>query len=51
MNLAYSELMGDANLINLEIKKYASVTTEGIQTVAREVFRKNNCSTLYYYAK
>jgi predicted Zn-dependent peptidase len=51
MNLAYSELMGDANLINLEIKKYATVSTEGIQNVAREVFRKENCSTLYYYAK
>jgi len=51
MNLAYSELMGNANLINLEIEKYAKVTTESIQSVAREVFRKENCSTLYYYAK
>ncbi len=25
MNLAYSELLGDANLINLEIEKYSKV--------------------------
>lgn len=51
MNLAYSELLGDANLINLEIEKYSKVSQEDIQSVAKEIFRKENCSTLYYYAK
>ncbi len=51
MNLAYSELLGDANLINLEIENYSKVSQKGIQSVAKEIFRKENCSTLYYYAK
>lgn len=51
MNLAYSELLGDANLINLEIEKYNEVSQQAIQSVAKEIFNKNNCSTLYYYAQ
>jgi predicted Zn-dependent peptidase len=50
MNLAYSELLGDANHINEEIKKYHAVTGEDILKVAGEVFRTDNCSTLFYYA-
>lgn len=51
MNLAFSELLGDANNINLEAKKYNAVTSEGIMKVAQETFRKENCSTLYYLTK
>lgn len=47
-NLAISELLGDANLINLETAKYQSVSREDIKRVANEVLRKENCSTLYY---
>ncbi len=50
MNLSYSELLGDAGFINAEKKKYAAVTREGILAVASEVFRPENCSTLYYLA-
>jgi zinc protease len=50
MNLAYSELLGDANHINEEINKYQAVTGEDILRSAQEVFRTDNCSTLYYYA-
>ena len=50
MNLSYSELLGDAALINSEKQRYADVTKEKIQTVAAEVFRPENCSTLYYFA-
>jgi len=50
MNLAYSELLGDADLINQEIGLYNKVTKEDIQKVAFKIFNNNNCSTLYYYA-
>jgi len=50
MNLAYNELLGDADLINQEIAKYNSVTKNDIQRVARKIFTKNNGSTLYYNA-
>ncbi len=47
-NLAISELLGDANLINKEIENYAKVTTNNLKTHANLIFNKNNCSTLYY---
>lgn len=50
-NLAISELLGSADLINKEIDKYNKVTAQDIQRVAKEVLRKENCSTLYYLAK
>ena len=51
MNLATSELMGDANLVNKQIALYEAVTKDEIQTIAQGVFRKENSNTLYYYAK
>lgn len=51
MNLAFSELMGDAGLINSEIDRYRAVTTDQIIQQAKTIFRRSNCSTLYYYAK
>lgn len=51
MNLAFFELLGDANRINDEGARYQAVTAEGIQAQAREVFRKTNCSALYYRAR
>jgi predicted Zn-dependent peptidase len=50
-NLAISELLGDANMVNEEVEKYQSVTVEQIRSQARELFRPENCSTLYYKAK
>lgn len=50
MNLAYNELLGNADLINQEIGFYNKVTKKDIQRVARKVFSSNNCSTLYYNA-
>jgi predicted Zn-dependent peptidase len=50
-NLAISELLGDADLINREIEKYAAVTKEQIMEQANIVLDENNCSTLYYMAK
>lgn len=48
MNLAYAELMGDAELINEEGAKYHAVTVDEITNEAKKIFREENCSTLYY---
>jgi predicted Zn-dependent peptidase len=51
MNLAYFELLGDAQDLNLEVDKYLAVTAEEIRQVARKIFCPENSSTLYYKAK
>lgn len=48
MDLAYQELLGDANRINHEVENYRKATSEDIIRVSSEIFRKDNCSTLYY---
>ena len=50
MNLAFFELLGDANLINTEIEKYLRVSPEDVKQEAQRIFRKENSSTLYYLA-
>ncbi len=49
--LAYFELLGNIDHINNEIDKYRHVTSKMIQQVAKQVFRKENCSSLHYVAK
>ena len=49
-NLAISELLGDADLINREIERYAAVTREGLMQQAQLMLNESNCSTLYYLA-
>ena len=51
MNLAYYELLGDAETLNTEIDKYLSVTPQRILNVAKETFQKQKSSTLYYLTK
>lgn len=48
MNLAYFELLGNADAINQEVSKYRSVTSAQIQRVAAEVLQQSNCSSLHY---
>lgn len=48
INLAYFELLGDPELINLEAELYRQVTREAIQRIAREILTPENCSELYY---
>jgi zinc protease len=50
MNLAYYELLGDAQLLNIEIDKYLVITAEQIQEAAKTTFKKEKSSTLYYLA-
>jgi zinc protease len=48
MNLAYFELLGDASMLNKETDNYLKVTAEGIQNWAKDIFRGENASILYY---
>jgi zinc protease len=50
LNLSYSELLGDADLINKEKLQYLEVTRDEIRQRAQEIFKPENCSTLYYFA-
>ena len=50
-NLAFFELLGNAEDINNEVEKYRSVDADHIQMVAKKTFTPNNCSTLYYKEK
>ncbi len=47
-NLAYFELLGDANDFNREVEKYRAVTPERLMEVARRAFVPENCSVLHY---
>jgi hypothetical protein len=51
MNIAFFELLGDANRINTEEQEYLKVAPSDIQRVSQQVLDRKNCSTLYYYAK
>ncbi|HQI88752.1 MAG TPA: insulinase family protein, partial [Tenuifilum sp.] len=51
MNLAYYEMLGDANLLNNELQRYSSVTSEDIRRVAANTLDVKNSSTLYYKSK
>lgn len=48
MNLAYYELLGNAEDLNTEIDKYLSVTPQRILQAAKTTFVEEQCSTLYY---
>lgn len=48
MNLAYYELLGDADLLNKEAEEFLKVTGEDIRRISNETFKKNASSTLYY---
>ena len=50
MNLAYFELLGNADLLNSETEKYLNVGSKEIREQAQHIFRKENSSTLYYLA-
>ena len=50
-SLAFYELLGDAKLMNTELERYKSVTVDEIHSYSNEIFRAENCSTLYYFSK
>ena len=51
INLAFFELLGDAELINSEAVAYQNVTSADNHRVANEILIKENCSELFYLAK
>jgi predicted Zn-dependent peptidase len=51
MNLAFFELMGDADRVNSEVDRYQAVTAPAIKELASQVFCKENCSVLHYLSK
>jgi predicted Zn-dependent peptidase len=51
MNLSYYELLGDADMLNHETQRFLAVTAAEIQQQARQLFRKDNSSTLIYLAE
>ena len=50
-NLAFFELIGQAEDINHEVAKYRAVTAQRIKEVAQRTFVRENCSVLYYKTK
>ena len=48
MNLAYFELLGSAEMVNLEVSKYRNVRKADVQQESRKLFRETNCSVMYY---
>ncbi|MFC3197532.1 M16 family metallopeptidase [Parapedobacter deserti] len=50
MNLAYFELLGDAETFNHEVDRYLRISASDIQCQAQQLFRKENSSTLIYLA-
>jgi len=48
MNLAYYELLGDADLLNQETEEFLKVTAEDIKRISNETFGREQSSTLYY---
>ena len=50
-NLAFYELLGDANLFNNDRDKYFAVTSDDILNYSRKIFNENNSSTLCYYSE
>jgi len=48
MNLAYYELLGNADLINRQIENFRKVNHEMVTDTARKIFIPSNCTTLYY---
>ena len=51
MNLAFYELLEDAELINKEASFYQKISREDINRVANELLTEENCSELLYKAK
>ena len=49
--MAQMELIGQDRELSEELARYCSVTAEDIQRTAKRIFKKKNCSVLYYKAK
>jgi len=50
-SLAYYELLGNAELMNEEMDKYAGITADEVLQYSKTIFDKNNSNTLYYLSR
>ncbi len=50
-NLAFYELLGNADDMNTEWEKYSSVSLDDMKNVAAAIFDSNNSNTMHYYAE
>jgi predicted Zn-dependent peptidase len=50
LNLAYFEMLGNASLINEQLKTYSAVTQYDVQKTAAEIFKPENESVMYYFS-
>jgi len=48
INLAFYEMLGDAELINKQEEDYVDVTVEKLRELSEKTFRKSNCSEIIY---
>lgn len=51
MSLAYFEMLGDANLYNVEELRYRNISAQDILTYANIIFQPHRANLLYYLAK
>lgn len=51
MELSFAELAGNSEKINLDLDRYRAVNLDDIQNQSEIIFKKENCSTLFYKAK
>lgn len=51
INLAFFELLGDADYINQEVEFYKAVSREDLLRIANQMLTPENCSELYYQAQ
>jgi zinc protease len=49
--LAYAEFLDDPDLVNGEIERYRSISAGEVMASAAMMFKKEQCSTLYYKAE
>lgn len=50
-NLAFYELLGDANMINDELGRYQAITPQVLKEEAAKILRAENSNTLFYRKK
>ena len=48
INLAYYEMLKDADMINNQEEDYLDITPEDLQNVAKRIFLKTNCNEILY---
>lgn len=50
-NLAFYELLGDAEMMNTELENYQKISAATVQEAARQIFDPANSNTLFYQAE